>query len=102
MSNAPVRGKLTSLGHVRNGPWFWNKMLEKYPEFFSPDNIALIKLGKSPYVDDVWLKYNPTQISYKGDKLIHHHVEQGAKATGVPEKLHRGMFDLLHPYKGEK
>lgn len=102
MSGAPEGSALTAFGHKRNGPWFWRQMRDSYPEYFSQDNIALIKKEKSPLIDDQWLKFHPSHKDFKGGKLIHHHIDQGVNATGFPEILHTELNDILHPFQGVK
>jgi hypothetical protein len=99
MTNAPG-SKLNAAGHPRNGPWFWRKMLEKHPGMFSENNARTIKSGKSPVVDSDWVKHNPTHADYKGGKLIHHHIDQGKTATGIPEAAHRKFNKTLHTNRG--
>jgi len=88
MNKAPLISAKTALGYNRNGPWFWRLMVKEAPEMFSPQNIRLIKAGKSPIVDSTWIKYNPTHQSFSGEKLIHHHIDQLNWATGLPESIH--------------
>lgn len=97
MTNAPGGSKLNAAGYARNGPWFWRQVLEAHPEMFSPDNVAKIKAGRAPIVNDKWIEFNPTHAEYKGGKLIHHHIEQGRIAAGIPEKVHTDFFSKLHP-----
>ena len=72
-------------------------MLEKHPAMFSDANKAAIRVGRSPVVDDVWIKSNPTHQSITGDKLIHHLIDQGANACGLPETIHQKWHGTLHP-----
>ena len=96
MTSAPGSA-VNAAGFSRNGPWFWRQMLKKYPEMFSDANKAAIRAGRSPIVDDAWIKYNPTHQSIAGDKLIHHHIDQGAIASGLPETIHQALHGALHP-----
>jgi hypothetical protein len=98
MTNAPGKA-VNAAGFPRNGPWFWRQMLNDYPEMFSDANKAAIRAGRSPVVDDVWIESNPTHQSFAGDKLIHHHIDQGANASGLPETIHQEWHDTLHPEK---
>jgi len=100
MDNAPAGSRVNAAGHARNGPWFWRQMLEKYPEMFNEENKMNIKAGISPKVNDQWIKYNPTHSEYKHSKLIHHHVDQGNVATGIPEAAHVKYNKELHPNRG--
>jgi RHS repeat-associated protein len=96
MANASA-SSFTVKGFPRAQEYFWGQMTQSHPEMFSAENMGLIKNGYSPMVDDTWIKYNPTHTGYKGDKLIHHHVDQGRFATGIPEKAHRQMTKQMHP-----
>ncbi len=97
MREAPPTSKTNAAGYPRNGPWFWRQMLRQFPELFSEDNVDAINKGRSPVVDDIWIKYHPTHQAFKSDSLVHHHVDQGAEAVGVPEKVHRKWSGHLHP-----
>ncbi len=35
--------------------------------------------------------------SFLGDKLIHHHIDQGGIATGLPQSVHWAWNFILHP-----
>lgn len=85
MDNAPAGSKVNAAGHALNGPWFWRQMLDKHPEMFSEENRIAIKGSRSPKVDDQWIKFNSSHSEYKHGKLIHHHIDQGNTATGIPE-----------------
>ena len=72
-------------------------MLEAHPEQFSEANVAEIRQGRSPSADGQWIKSNPTHAAYEGNKLIHHHVNQGKMAVGIPNQVHLDFFSKLHP-----
>ncbi len=101
MTNAPKSSKLNAKGFPRNGRWFWNQMKARHPEMFSAKNKALIKAGKSPVIDAKWTEFNPSHASYKG-KLVHHHVDQGRFAVGIPEEAHNNLNSKLHARTGSK
>jgi hypothetical protein len=96
MTNAPVKSARNALGFLRNGPWFWRQLRDQKPEMFSPENLRRIKNREAPIVDETWLKYNQQHASYLDDKLIHHHIDQGRMASGLPETIHQKLFELLH------
>ncbi|WP_309387267.1 FG-GAP-like repeat-containing protein [Cerasicoccus frondis] len=96
MNNAPAKSDLTSLGFKRNGRWFFRQLRKQNPEMFSAGNINRIKKGQAPVVDDVWIKHNPQHADFAGDKLIHHHIDQGRFAGALPEGFHQGEFSKLH------
>jgi hypothetical protein len=89
----------TAAGFPRDAKKFWNSMLEEYPELFSQKNKDRIqKARRAPIVDDTWIQWNMCHRSYKGDTLIHHHVEQGPWAVGLPQKVHRDFYPEVHPW----
>lgn len=96
MTNAPAASARNALGFQRNGPWFWRQLRMQKPEMFSQANQRAIRQGRSPIVDDKWVKFNPQHADYLGEKLIHHHIDQGRFASGLPESIHQQLLDLLH------
>jgi RHS repeat-associated protein len=96
MNNAPSSSPTNAKGFSRNGIWFWKEALKQNPEMFNSSNKWRIENNIAPTVNDQWIKYNPSHVAYKGDKLIHHHIDQGRFAVGIPEKVHRTFFKELH------
>ena len=96
MMNAPARG-YNAAGFPRNGPWFWEQMLAQYPEMFDKANQIRIKNKQAPHINEQWIKHNPSHASYEG-KLVHHHIEQGKMATGIPERAHQKFSKQLHNF----
>jgi hypothetical protein len=94
-----LKGGVTSLGYPRNSRAFWRAMLDEYPFLFSKENKAriLAKKPSAPHVDKTWLKYHPSQADYLDDILVHHHIEQGPWAAGIPQSVHREFYPELHP-----
>jgi hypothetical protein len=99
MSKAPARS-LTATGYPRNGPWFWKEMLAKHPEMFDKANQIRIRSNQAPHINETWLKYNPSHAAFEG-KLVHHHINQGKMATGIPEQAHRSFNKQFHKIKGK-
>lgn len=93
----PAGSRLTALGFKRNSRPFWRQMVKEYPFLFSEANKNAIASGAAPKVDRRWLQYNPQHGPYRGDVLVHHHVEQGPYAVGLPEQAHRDFYAYLHP-----
>jgi hypothetical protein len=93
-------GKLTSKGGIRNTKEFWQQWQRLRPESLSKSNRYLIenydKLQKSPKIDDAWIKVFPEHAPYKGDTIIHHHVDFGKYAIPVPRQTHRGSGGVWH------
>ena len=86
-------------GAPRNSQAYWNKRLAKNDPALSQSNIWKIKNGFAPVVNDQWIKFNPNHSAYKGDKLIHHHINQGKVATAIPQGAHNKYFKELHPIR---
>jgi RHS repeat-associated protein len=97
MRDAPAGSATNAAGYARNGPWFWRQMLAKNPKLFSDSNAAAIRAARAPVVDSTWIKYNPSHQAFEGEKLIHHHLNQGAEAVGLPEPIHQSYHGTLHP-----
>jgi RHS repeat-associated protein len=97
MREAPDGSGVNAAGYKRNGPWFWRQMLEKHPHLFGREDVLSIKAGKAPSVSAEWIKYHPAHAPYANEKLIHHHIEQGPIASGLPERVHQGDHGPLHP-----
>ena len=87
-----------AVGYERDAIKFWKQYSTKYPEVLSKNNLNYIKSGKSPIVDNQWLKYNPNHKSFLGETLEHHHLNNTNIAVGIPKSLHRGQNnkELLH------
>jgi RHS repeat-associated protein len=101
MTGAPKSSALTAKGFPRNSRWFWKRMLTENPKMFSSTNTQLIKAGVAPVVDPKWVEFNPSHSGYKG-KLIHHHVDQGRFAVGIPDQAHKKYFSKIHSRFGAK
>jgi hypothetical protein len=99
MKGAPPGSDKTSLGHKRNGPWFWRQMVDKHPHMFDKKNKKRITDGRSPIINDKWIEHNPTHAPLKGDKLVHHHMDQGPEATPLPKSVHEIFHSELHPHR---
>ena len=92
-------GAETALGYPRDSRVFWDVMLDQNIELFSERNVDFIQRGLAPEVDEQWLKFHPGQEMYEGDRLIHHHWDQGPIAFGIPEHFHTEFTELLHPLR---
>jgi len=97
MSRAPRNSGVNAAGHPRNGPWFWLQLLSQHPELFDATNAARVRARRSPVVNAQWSRHNPTHVGFDGDKLIHHHINQGPIATPLPQRVHRAYHGVLHP-----
>jgi hypothetical protein len=36
-------------------------------------------------------------VPFKNSVLVHHHIEQGPWAVGIPEPVHHSFYPELHP-----
>jgi hypothetical protein len=91
-------GKPTGNGGLREMNLFWNEWLRMHPETISNNNKWVIENleGVAPKIDSTWLKYFPEHAGFKGDKILHHHVDQGPYAIPVPGKTHVGSGGPWH------
>ncbi|RCS56962.1 hypothetical protein [Parvibium lacunae] len=97
MRKAPESSGTNAAGFPRNGPWFWRQMAETNPEYFDAANLAKIRAGRSPVVNDTWIENFPQHQGFSRDKLVHHHIDQGPIATPLPETIHQKWYKALHP-----
>jgi hypothetical protein len=100
-------GEATERGGVRNRSQFWRDWLNQKPETLSPSNRYRIeslmnpanpRVGPSPTVDDTWISHFPEHAPFKGEVIIHHHVEQGRYAIPVPAPTHVGSGGPFHGF----
>ena len=89
-------GTPTANGGIRNNIKFWEEWEKLNPESLSENNRWKIGHGFSPIIDDIWIEFFPEHSEYKGEKLIHHHVDQGIYAIPVPEPTHNGPGGVWH------
>jgi len=92
--------KTNAAGFPRNSAYFWREALQQHPEYFSPRNAKAIKgrPPRAPVIDEQWIRYHPEQARYLNERLIHHHIDQGAIAVPLPESIHRAWTSVLHPH----
>lgn len=93
-------GKITSNGGIRNTKEFWQQWQNLQPGSLSKSNRYLIenynKLKVSPRIDDDWIKVFPEHAPFKGDLIIHHHVDFGRYTIPVPGRTHVGSGGVWH------
>jgi len=78
----------TTHGGIRDPKNFWRTWQRDFPETLSERNRRFLKAKSSPQVDDVWIQHFPEMSLYKGQTLVHHHVDLGRYAIPLPENLH--------------
>ena len=87
-----------SAGFGRDHQAFWQEMLARNPEFFSPANQSRILEGLAPRIDVTWARSFPTQASFAGETLVHHHLLNGPYAVPLPQSVHQQWNSALHPF----
>jgi RHS repeat-associated protein len=87
---------LNAKGFPRDKNYFWGQVAAKNPGMFSSANMWRLDNNIAPKVDDQWIAANPSHAKYKNNRLVHHHIDQGRFAVGIPEKAHTGFFKELH------
>jgi len=92
----------TSLGYARDKAKYWTAVLEadlrrdESERILSDRNRSLIAHGDTPEVDWLWVRHHRAAQPYLGDKLVHHHWDQGPIAFAIPESVHTKFDALLH------
>ncbi|CAO5682712.1 MAG: hypothetical protein HEEMFOPI_01761 [Holosporales bacterium] len=97
----PVNGT-TKLGYPRNAQGFWEKWMETYPGKLSDENLGAIGKREAPVVDSDWIKHFPEHKKFLGENIEHHHLDHGAIAYPLPEKLHRGAGNYKVWHQNDK
>jgi len=81
-------GKTTQNGGIRNMDAFWREWAKTYGDTLSAANKKAIANGDTPVVDEQWIKTFPEHAPYLGEKLVHHHLDQGPMAIPLPASVH--------------
>ena len=90
-------GTPTANGGIRDNKQFWKEWLKLNPDTISSSNRHKIEvLELSPKIDNQWIQHYPDHAPYKGETIIHHHVDQGAHAIPVPQGTHIGSGGPFH------
>lgn len=100
MSKAPAKSKTNELGWPRNSSYFWKEFSKTNPHTLIAANLSRIAKGRSPKVDETWIKNMPKHSSaVMGEVIEHHHINGGRYATSLPKSLHRGAeyMKINHP-----
>lgn len=84
-----------SAGYLRDSSKFAKQYLEEFSETLSKTNQLRAELGKAPFVDKQWIKFNPNHKSFLGQTLHHHHINNTGIVGYLPEKLHNGAINKL-------
>ncbi|MEJ2747385.1 MAG: DUF4157 domain-containing protein [Anaerolineae bacterium] len=92
-SSGKPRSVSTSEGWLRNESRFWTKWKAAFPE-----DAKLLGKGNT-VTKELAKKYGwPTEgpKSVVGEKLIHHHMENGPNTVAVPKSLHEKLSGEIH------
>jgi hypothetical protein len=92
-------GVRTANGGIRNANAFWGEWAGRYGDTLSDSNRAIIAKGRAPIVDDQWIQHFPEHADYRGELLIHHHLDKGRMAIPLPESVHKLTpgYRIWHP-----
>ena len=89
--------KANAEGWLRDSNYYWNEMLERHPDAFSPINRSIVE-GTHPTlstpVNDATFRGYFEQYDVqglRGTQLIHHHIGGGGQAIAIPKSLHPGF-----------
>jgi hypothetical protein len=90
---AKVQSTSTSEGWLRNESRFWSQWERQFP-----DDAAL--LGPNRTVSQAladkygWPTSGPNNVV--GQKLVHHHIDNGALTVALPENVHQQLSGAIH------
>lgn len=93
---APWTGRTrasTSQGYERNSTQFWKTWKQAFPndaKLLGPGNTVTTELAKKYG----WPYEGPNSVV--GQKLIHHHIDNGPYTVALPESWHKGSSTLIH------
>lgn len=92
-------GTKTKKGAIRNPKQFWKAWKDNFPDGLSSDNVEQISNGRSPVIDNTWIKHFPEHDKFEGEKLIHHHLDHGKMAIPLPKSVHGTQpgWGIWHP-----
>ncbi|WP_172795172.1 hemagglutinin repeat-containing protein, partial [Polycladidibacter hongkongensis] len=97
-------GATTANGGIRNSRQFWNSWSNKSNNGLSQANQTAVANGRAPVVDDDWLRVFPEHSDFRGQQIIHHHMDYGQYAIPVPRGAHNNSpgFSIWHPPRGSE
>lgn len=58
------------------------------------------EVGQLPKIDDILFKVFPEHVNYKGDAIIHYHVDFGSYAISAPGRAHVASGGVWHTNEG--
>ncbi|MFG5382808.1 DUF6862 domain-containing protein [Yoonia sp. R2-816] len=97
-------GATTANGGTRNSRQFWNSWSNKSNNGLSQANQTAVANGRAPVVDDDWLRVFPEHSDFRGQQIVHHHMDYGQYAIPVPRGAHNNSpgFSIWHPPQGSE
>lgn len=99
MNNVVGASSTNAFGFNRDGPKYFNLLLQQQPQMFSQQNRDAVMNGRAPTVDPQWIQLNPTHRSFERQILVHHHWMQGNIAVAIPQPVHQNWNRTFHPYR---
>jgi hypothetical protein len=91
------RGKIqsssTSEGWLRNESRFWSQWEKQFPDdakLLGPNRTVSPELANNYR----WPTTGPDNVV--GQKLVHHHVDNGSMTVAIPEKIHQQLSGQIH------
>jgi RHS repeat-associated protein len=88
----PIAANTTSQGVKRTNPSDWRALRDSWDDagydILSPDNLKAIAGGRTPRVDDVWVKWFPGDASLLGQRIPMHHVGGSRLTVPLPASRH--------------
>jgi hypothetical protein len=110
--NMPFVGRggsdVNAAGWLRSAQYYWEEMVGRFPEAFSPDNFRRIR-GDPPLsrpvspINDAQFRAIFSQYDVEGLRsrpLIHHHIGGGGQAAAIPAPLHPGFGGIHNVERG--
>ena len=87
------KANTTRQGVKRQNAAEWRKLRDLwdetgYEDILSDANRKLIAQGKTPIVDEQWIKHFPGDEVLKGEKIPMHHIQGGKISVPLPESRH--------------
>ncbi|MBN2991029.1 hypothetical protein JWR97_05940 [Pseudomonas cedrina subsp. fulgida] len=88
-----VTSGTTRTGVVRTNAADWRALRDNwddlgYGQILSAENRAAIAKGKTPKVDDAWVKVFPEDAGLKGERIPMHHVQGSPLTVPLPDTRH--------------
>ncbi|MEE1937635.1 hemagglutinin repeat-containing protein [Pseudomonas sp. 148P] len=94
VSPAPVVSSgTTRTGVVRTNAADWRALRDNwddlgYGQILSTENRAAIAKGRTPKVDDAWIKVFPEDAGLKGERIPMHHIQGSPLTVPLPDTRH--------------